>query len=606
MKKLKLLTLSSFLLLGLAMSLQSKTQEDVILLAEDLQGASPKVSLRMASTDTTTEVAETLYQAGEYAGTSMLRFATPVKGEITGLTYHVKIEGYNNNEYVESAVSTVYKSISAEEKVAYWSGTGLVYSEEEASEDWYWACYTIQFSTETYKNALVSAYVSVGEKESVSKSTTMNVADETVAKHNLPSLSWKGLLQNDVVGSLVFDDYSVVVSSGSEEHKLYLVENKDGELTFKDSEGRTLKAKYSSYATALSFTMKMGDEYVNGFGYKDGNGEHSVSFKAYAPAKSLEIVENNPGYGDYKYVVTESEDEWGLYESLYHIISTTYSTSEGTTSSNTTYTYYDRIQLQAKMEGAAGYAKLVTWESSDENVAKVDEKGLVRAVNGASGRVTITASNPEGVFSEIDIIVDEEIVATKISHGLTLNADGQLEMLPTETLDLGVKLTSTNGEPLNKEWTVSFENNAKSYVSVNTKLGTISASKVTDNGPVKVTLTSKGNANVKIAFEVVVKEPAEGAVPAALVGTWNGTDDNGEEFNFIVNSDGTAVYESVNYGVLYELTYSEEQTNGNDYAFIDSDGIKMFSLHNNDLWFYGESDYYTITFFGGYIEVTKN
>ena len=605
MKKLKLLTLSAFLLLGLATSFQSKAQEDVVLLAEDLQGASPKVSLRMASTEATAEVAETLYQAGVYAGTSMLRFATPVKGEITGLTYHVKIEGYNNNEYVESAVSTVYKSISAEEKVAYWSGTGLVYSEEEAGEDWYWACYTIQFSTETYKNALVSAFVSVGEKESVSKSTTMNVADETVVKHNLPSLSWKGVLQNEVVGSLVFDDYSVVVSYGSEEHKLYLVENKDGELTFKDSVGRTLKAKYSSYAKALSFTMKMGDEYVSGFGYKDGNGEHSVSFEAYAPAKSLEIVENNPRYGNNKYVVTESEDEWGLYESLYHVVSTSYYVSNSVGAS-TSYTYYDRIQLEAKLADALGYAKLVTWTSSDENVATVDNTGLVKAVKGASGRVTIKASNPEGVSNEIDIMVDEEIVASKIAHGLTLNADGQVEMLPTQTLDLGVKLTSPNGEPLNKEWTVDFENNTKSYVSVSTKLGTISASKVTDNGPVKVTLTSKGNANVKVAFEVVVKEPAEGAVPAALVGTWNGTDDYGEEFNFIVNSDGTAVYESVNYGVLYELTYSEEQTNGKDYAFIDSDGEKMFSLYSNSLYFYGESDYYTITFFGEYIEVTKN
>jgi len=62
----------------------------------------------------------------------------------------------------------------------------------------------------------------------------------------------------------------------------------------------------------------------------------------------------------------------------------------------------DEFQMEYSLEGPAGCANMVTWNSSDETVAKVDEDGLVTVLQ--TGNVTITANSE--LYPEVEGHVD--------------------------------------------------------------------------------------------------------------------------------------------------------------------------------------------------------
>ena len=80
-------------------------------------------------------------------GNRYLRFATAVKGDIETLTYTRKVDG---KEDVRKDVTLVYRSIQGSENKTYYydENTGQP-AETDPDNGYYWACYTIRFSTDS-------------------------------------------------------------------------------------------------------------------------------------------------------------------------------------------------------------------------------------------------------------------------------------------------------------------------------------------------------------------------------------------------------------------------------------------------------------------------
>lgn len=108
--------------------------------------------------------------------------------------------------------------------------------------------------------------------------------------------------------------------------------------------------------------------------------------------------------------------------------------------------------------------KTITWASSDESVATVDEKGVVTAVGG--GEATITASSSNGVESSFDVYVDGDKTLMNVkarssreddvnigdewSRDFLINDEdfyGTYGVSEGETLKLSAKITESDDNP---------------------------------------------------------------------------------------------------------------------------------------------------------------
>lgn len=64
----------------------------------------------------------------------------------------------------------------------------------------------------------------------------------------------------------------------------------------------------------------------------------------------------------------------------------------------------DSVSLSVTVQPENAHTDSIVWSSSDENILKVDKKGIVNAVGG--GSATITASTDNGVEASVDLTVD--------------------------------------------------------------------------------------------------------------------------------------------------------------------------------------------------------
>ncbi|MDZ4957450.1 hypothetical protein GNF51_17100, partial [Clostridium perfringens] len=94
----------------------------------------------------------------------------------------------------------------------------------------------------------------------------------------------------------------------------------------------------------------------------------------------------------------------------------------------------ESLELKATISPEDATNKDVTWTTSDEKVAKVDENGKVIAV--APGKATITVTTKDGNFKAVaEIIVkDKEVPVVKVT-GVSLDKTSA-ELKINESLEL--------------------------------------------------------------------------------------------------------------------------------------------------------------------------
>lgn len=148
-----------------------------------------KVALRNASSGNNAFKASKIYfqTASDAEGYEYLRFAAALRGAYSKVSFTRKIAGLGDKT---DEVTTLYKGIAANGKVSFTNGDELVDYDVTSTKNYYWACYTIRFKSDsTYKDSDITLTLNVDDKYTDSRTISLNAAktyveDKTNIKWN--------------------------------------------------------------------------------------------------------------------------------------------------------------------------------------------------------------------------------------------------------------------------------------------------------------------------------------------------------------------------------------------------------------------------------------
>ena len=229
-----------------------------------------------------------------------------------------------------------------------------------------------------------------------------------------------------------------------------------------------------------------------------------------------------------------------------------------------------------KNNGEVVTGAAITYTSSDDKVAKVDDKGNVTAVANGSATITSTYTydTDKTATAETDVKVVTNAEKVTISGEGVENGKGTLNMLKSKkdgsTAPGSVALTATvtpeNASQKDIEWSVS-----GTAVTVDNKGVVTTADDAKDGDKATVTATVKGtDVSASVEFTVGVKEVEELVQPASIVVSPAAVTANaGEEVKFtakVYGEDGKTP--AANEGV----TWSAADASGSAIS-VSKDGV---------------------------------
>lgn len=186
-----------------------------------------------------------------------LRFATAIKGDVDSIKFVREIDGLANKD---KECTTLYKGISANNKTLYYDGTNAVEETSDLTNDYYWACYTIQFKDDTYldKDIKLSMYINNQETSVASKTTTLNSHIITSIKVT-KELKITSARVNQLIdfNGLEISTVDINGNTTAIDYKLCDLYENDTKLdwnnvSFSKDGKHTLTVKYGNYATTLA------------------------------------------------------------------------------------------------------------------------------------------------------------------------------------------------------------------------------------------------------------------------------------------------------------------------------------------------------------------
>ena len=224
---------------------------------------------RIRKTDeivTPTVVTSTMYaQSGNDGANSYLRFATAIKGDVSGIKFTRKVEGKENYSI---DCSTLYKGISANGKTYYYNGEELVTTEDDLTNDYYWACYTIKFeANSTFLDKDITIEMTINGSEDIVSSKTTSYKFDSQKGIITGIKVTKTLTSSYLVGqAITFDELEVssfdangskVAAIPNEELEFYEGEEKLDLTTigYTEAGNHTITAKYKNYS--VNFNMNI-------------------------------------------------------------------------------------------------------------------------------------------------------------------------------------------------------------------------------------------------------------------------------------------------------------------------------------------------------------
>lgn len=274
MKKYKLLILGCGLLLT-SFTLKneiSNSKQDLIFSCEEKNVELDKIDVKKAKTNDEAKVGKTYMQTGVYNKKRMLRFATPVYGDFNSLNYFVSIEGYNS--VVNKEVNIVYKGIDTNGTISYFDGTNIVNEKTELTSSWYWACFTIEFSTYKFYTANISAYLTA---KTSSEEINSEAKENICLKQELLSNEIIDKISSNLLGNYqTTDNEKLVLNEDSltlnEETLTYIDKDEDYFIFHKND--NVLKVKFDNNSLIVDGT-------INNKKYEQVNFTKEVSTKTF-------------------------------------------------------------------------------------------------------------------------------------------------------------------------------------------------------------------------------------------------------------------------------------------------------------------------------------
>lgn len=247
MKKISIFVLSLSLLALSSINNVSSLHESSLDFNNESGITFKRNAINDATSEETVDVSNIYVQHGIIDGYDCLRFATAIKGNVSSINY-VRDALVGSNEKTKE-VKTLYKSIIANGDNTYYDGSNLT-TEEGYAGNYYWACYTIKFVNDTYKNCDINININV---DKITKTTTANLSKiideektntyyyqaEKVAElgkgNKYPSIDSKGFigqLNSNKGASVKFN----VEANDTNNANLYVALNKRNEdINFNDS-----------------------------------------------------------------------------------------------------------------------------------------------------------------------------------------------------------------------------------------------------------------------------------------------------------------------------------------------------------------------------------
>ena len=198
MKNKGLLLLSTLLLLGAFTSFEASSVKEGTI---DVLGQQPGVSLKNLQVGANEEisVSPTYVQVGRRPSTNnyVLRFATAISGPVETATYTRIAEGLENNT---KSVTTVYKGVSGKGVTYYYDGTNIVTEETEATKNYYWACYIVEYGSNEFVDTDFNVSLKIEDNKGASltsqvKTTSLNTRLDN--EEGIYKLTLKNMTFND-------------------------------------------------------------------------------------------------------------------------------------------------------------------------------------------------------------------------------------------------------------------------------------------------------------------------------------------------------------------------------------------------------------------------
>ena len=461
------------------------------------------------------EYSKTFAQSGQNAeGQYVLRFATAVKGDIENLSYtRFALEnapaGSAQAQDNLVPVTTLYRSIQDGEGSAYYNGVEVVHEPSEFTEDWYWACYSITFTSSKYYGADIRVQLTVNDVEVEARTMSLN-------KVRLPNMeAYEG------------NKYS------------------SGDVYFEVVDKYTAKATYNGFEVEAAITDEQGEYLVFGDSY---NG-----FKAHIQGSTAFVKD---------FVYEGEKKTQGTYYPTLLVKLTSFSMSFSSSSQ-----YTDPVEEGATYDVQVGDTKyMYIYTNSDASYSisykTTDDSRAVEMNSGKSGStpyvsvkfkeageatVIVTLEDPYGTKKPISAKFSavEKIYPTQDNWEITKDITGD-EITVGSQIQFGIEwLAEIPNVEYKVNWTLEFESEEKIAEIINNNLnkqnGLLTAR---GEGEVKVIATVSYD-NGKYSFSkpctiTILPAGEDDVLPADVCGEW--VDDYGD-FTFTVSRDGTAVME---------------------------------------------------------------
>ena len=264
-----LLVLTS--LLGLGLISNQQNHEDLIDYNYDALSTNVKrYALSEMRTSSGVETSKIYVQTATKDNEYYLRFATAIKGDVTSIKYTRELIGIEETETVKtiksSEITTLYKGISSGKEISYFSGSQeLIDQQITSTKDYYWACYTIKFSSDSsYLATNIKMTLSVNDEEVKTKTTSLNenlnnstMSDDLVGY--LEAVENYNITLNKVSDKIQSNEFKIPQGGCTDGNNLYYALNKMG-----SAETKLVKYNLFTKETLYSnvITLCSGDEYV--------------------------------------------------------------------------------------------------------------------------------------------------------------------------------------------------------------------------------------------------------------------------------------------------------------------------------------------------------
>lgn len=147
------------------------------------------------------------------------------------------------------------------------------------------------------------------------------------------------------------------------------------------------------------------------------------------------------------------------------------------------------LTLKATVSPKSASNKTLTWKSSNKKVATVSSKGVVKAVNAGTAKITATANDGSGKKYTCTVKVNIPVSSVKINKA-------SVELVEGKTATLSATVAPSNASNKSVKWSTS-----------NAKVATVSAGKVTAKsaGTATITAAAADGSGKKAVCKITVK-----------------------------------------------------------------------------------------------------